>query len=207
MGKHTGSLYIKAFSRQVSSTEIHIIDYYLYDNQSSDKRALYTYMNNPVSSTISYQQNEYYNVSYSKTGETNPVMIKLSDLEAYNWEVSVDILYNYSGTHQHGLYIQNDLNNDTAQACCWTNQKVVGAVINGADNRLINSPILSTNTWYTHKIKYENGLLTAQILNANGSIVTEKTVNGWVNNQSTARIQLSDYITLLRFRNVKIKIF
>ena len=178
------------------------MDYYKYDDCSRDKSDTYIYINNPNNSSITLQ-NGYYNLSYSRTPESNSVQLKIAELTSTDFEVSVDIQYNYSGSHQHGLYM-NDGSND-AMACCWSSQKVVGAWLNGNDIRTKTSPILSTNVWYTHKLKVQNGTLTSQILDSNGSIVTEKQVSGWVNSTNIIRIQVSEYITRLWFKNVKIR--
>lgn len=185
------------------------MDYYMYDDASADRSNKYSWYSNNNNSYLSHQDN-YYQITYpSRVTESNAVRLALGEIQASNFELSIDVLYTTTSSGKQftlQVYADNIGNWDNHSECgTWSGSKTVGSIVNGTNYRNNPSQALSTNTWYTFKVKRTNNTILCQILN-NNSVVAEKSSVAWTSSMMLIFLQLSEYIGKVQWKNLKIQI-
>lgn len=209
--KGTGTLYIKANVGGILQSIIYeIIDYWRYDDASTDKSSNYSFKNNPNNSTITYDStNKYYNFNYpSRVPESNDIQLwLLKDYDGQDIEISIDVQYNFSSNKQMVLYTCNQSFEwgNHSPIGTWSSNRVCGSVVNGSDQRNTSGSYLSANTWYTLKFRIQGNTINTYIIQ-NGSVISEKSTSAWSRTKINSILKVSDYVSWVHFKNLKIKV-
>lgn len=179
-----------------------------YDDATSDKSNKFSFIANPVSASISHQT-DHYVVSYSRTPESNPVKINLAEFVCDgDFEASIDILYTSGGTKQWTWKISGNstfVYENMSEIGSWSTSRILRTFEGGTSHSINPSSPLPTNTWLTLKFKKQNGNISLQVYSGS-SLLNECSSTGWtVSTNIIMGLQMSEYITTLRFKNLKIK--
>lgn len=205
-----GDISITATKGITESNSITIEDCMFYDDASSDNKSRFSFISNPSSASLMYNNNHYYYVSYSRTPESNPCKFKIFDFTCEeDFEVNIDVYYTSQSTRQFTFKVAGNTNyayQNMSEIGTWSTSRILRTFDNSSNSCSTNPfGALPSSTWLTFKVKRQNGTITMEIYNGN-SLLNSKSCTAWSNSSIIIGFQLSEYMTNLYFKNIKVKL-
>ena len=195
-GKATGDLYIQASTSNIESNTIEIEDTSFYDNQNTDKTALYTTKVGTL--TKSYSSNYVQLTGHTSYWNTISPLAKSN-----NFILEVEL---QTGTPYMAIGLAKDSSNHI-EFIGYTNKTyLLHDYSSGASLAQGNAQIL-TNMWFKFKLKIENNVIYISIQDMNNNVICSDSASLPVNYQNTdlyPTVGTFGYGGIVLMRNFKI---
>ena len=186
--------------------------YLYYDDGSSDKSANYSFILNNMNATLTYDSTNQYYVFAAQQSSANGSLLKLGEIDVQNCEISIDFLWHSGNASSGGYNATMKLSdstysfNNSTYIGTWSNNKVIGTVVDGTDYRQKPSNRLNMNTWYTFKAIINNDEVTSQIILRDSDTIIASATTPMMNVNKIGIYTEIDYVASTNyFTNFKVK--
>jgi len=182
-----------------------------YDDAQTDKHLDYsTFLANPNNAYVSWNSDyKEYKINYSRTPESNPVILQLDEVTLSDFEISVDIWYTASTTKQWTFRLvenSSDIWTNHSECGTWSSSKIFRNTVNGTNSQSNPSGAMPTSAWIRCKFVKQNGTLTISATNlSTSSSIGTYSSSAWSITNILPVIYLSEYINSFVFKRLKIK--
>lgn len=189
----------------------YICEFLYYDNGSSDNSTNYSFYTNNMNATLTYNSNQYYVIT-AQQYSSNGSMLKIGEIDVQNCEISIDF-YWASGEVGNGGYNatmklsgSNYTYENSTYIGTWSNNKVIGTVVDGTDYRQKPTNRLSMNTWYTFKATINDDTILSEIILKNNNSIVASATTPMMNIEKIGIFIEIDYVASTNyFTNFKVR--